>query len=95
MIEHETYIWQMGAGTGVFRFQTNDPRIARKLLRTNGWLSVQPYCNKPSWIFQKQFNTPQDARKKLLSLTKVPKLKKGDDNGEYFAETYADKTSIN
>lgn len=82
----------MGPGSGIFRFQTDDPRIARKLLRTNGWISVQPYCNKPIWVFQKRFKKPQDARKKLLSLTKVPKLKKGSNNGEFFAETYADTT---
>ena len=85
----------MGAGTGVFRFQTNDPRIARKLLRTNGWISVLTYCNRPMWMFQKTFNTPQDARKKLLSLTNVPKLEKGSDNGEFFAITYANKTFEN
>lgn len=85
----------MGAGTGVFRFQTDDPRIARKLRRTKGWVSVITECNVSFWMFQKRFNKPQDARKKLLSLTKVLKLKKGDDNGEYFAETYANKTSIN
>lgn len=85
----------MGVGTGIFRFQTTDPRIARKLLRTNGWISGLTYCNRPMWIFQKRFNTPQDARKKLLSLTNVPKLNKGSDNGECFAETYANKTLKN
>ena len=44
------------------------------------------------WIYQKRFHTPQDARKKLLSLTKVSKLIKGDDKGEFFAETDANKT---
>ena len=92
MVKHTTYIWQLGTGTGVFRFQTDDPLIARKLNRTSGWLSVQPYCNKPSWIFQKSFATPQDARKKLQSLCKVPKLKKGSTRGEFYAETYANTT---
>jgi len=88
-------MWQLGTGTGVFRFQTDDPRIARKLNRTSGWLSVQPYCNKPSWIFQKSFATPQDARKKLRSLTNVPKLEKGSASGEFYAITYANTTFKN
>lgn len=82
----------MGAGTGIFRFQTNHPRIARKLRRTDGWKSVLLDCNKAIWVFQKKFNTPQDARKKLRSLCKVSKLEKGSDNGEFYVNTYANKT---
>lgn len=95
MDSYTTYIWQLGSSTGIFRFQTDDPRIARKLNRTNGWISVQPYCNKPIWIFQKSFATPQDARKKLRSLCKVLKLKKGSCIGEFYAITYANKTLKN
>ena len=94
MDNYSTYIWQMGHGSKTFRFQTDDPRIARKLRKTNGWESVVSECNRPIWIFQKDFHTPQDARKKLSSLTKVSKLKKGDDDGEFYAETYANKTPI-
>lgn len=93
MVSYTTYIWQLGAGTGIYRFQTEDPLIARKLNRTSGWLSVQPYCTKPIWIYQKSFATPQDARKKLRSLCKVLKLKKGSVRGEFYAETYANTTS--
>lgn len=85
----------MGVGTGIYMFHTTDPRIARKLNRTNGWKSVLTDCNKPIWVFQKKFNTPQDARKKLRSLCQVSKLEKGTDNGEFYANTYADKTSKN
>ena len=92
MVKKTTYMWQLGTGTGVFRFQTDYPQNARKLNRTSGWRSVQPYCNKPIWIFQKSFATPQDARKKLQSLTKVQKLKKCSACGEFYAETYANKT---
>ncbi len=92
MVKHTTYIWQFGTGTGIFRFQTDDPLIARKLNRTNGWESVQPYCTKPIWIYQKSFATPQDARKKLRSLCKVSKLEKGRTNGEFYAITYANTT---
>lgn len=95
MVKYETYIWQMGVGTGIFRFQTTDPRIARKLLRSNGWISVLTYCNRPIWIFQKTFNTPQDARKKLQSLYKVPKIEIGSNNGEFYAKTDADMTFTN
>ena len=93
MVRYITYMWQLGTGTGIFRFQTDDPRIARKLSRTSNWLSVQPYCNKSSWLFQKSFATPQDARKKLQSLCKVLKLEKGSDKGEFYAITYANTTS--
>lgn len=95
MVKYITYIWQLGAGTGIFRFQTDYPLIARKLRRTSGWKSVQPYCNKPSWVFQKKFNTPQDARKKLRSLCKVSKLEKGSCIGEFYAITYANETYKN
>lgn len=95
MVKHITYMWQLGTGTGIFRFQTDDPRIARKLNRTSSWLSVQPYCNKPSWIFQKSFATPQDARKKLRSLCQVSKVEKGSCIGEFYAITYANKTFKN
>jgi len=95
MEKYMTYIWEMGRGTRLFRFQTTDPKIARKLNRTKGWLSVIKYCNKPLWIFQKRFYKPQDARKKLKSLTGVSKLEKGVDTGEFYAITYADKTPIN
>ena len=95
MVKYMTYMWQLGTGTGIFRFQTTDPLIARKLNRTSGWKSVQPYCNKPIWIFQKSFTKPQDARKKLKSLCKVSKLEKGSDKGEFYAETYANKTFKN
>jgi len=89
---YRTDIWQMGRGSKIYRFQTNDPRIARKLHRTNGWILVSTYSNRPIWIFQNCFPTPQDARKKLLSLTGVSKLKKGDASGEFYAETYANTT---
>lgn len=95
MNNHITYIWQMGRGSNLFRFQTNDPQIARKLLRTNKWESVAIYCNKPIWIFQKSFNKPQDARKKLRSLCKVSKLEKGSDRGELYVQSYANKTLKN
>lgn len=95
MVRYITYCWQLGVGTGIFRFQITDPLIARKLNRTSGWESVQPYCNKPIWIYQKSFATPQDARKKLRSLTKVSKLEKGSCNGEFYAITYANTTSKN
>lgn len=93
MTSFTTYIWQVGNGSGIFRFQTNDPKIARKLNRAKTWRSVVPYCNEPIWIFQKQFPTPQDARKKLKSLCNVPKVEKGIDMGEYFVKTYANTTS--
>jgi hypothetical protein len=90
--KHITYIWQMGRGSKEFRFQTTNPQIARRLKRTKGWESITLYCNQPLWIFQKSFNKPQDARKKLKSLCRVQKLRKGVATGEFFAETYANKT---
>jgi hypothetical protein len=87
-----TYIWQMGKGSGIFRFQTTDPKIARKLTKSKGWKSIVSCCNRPIWIFQKSFPRPQDARKKLKSLCQVQKLQKGEDTGEFFAETYANTT---
>ena len=88
-------MWQLGVGTGVFRFQTDDPEIARKLRRANKWELIITDCNKPIWMFQKIFTTPQDARKKLRSLTKVSKLEKGSATGEFYAITYADTTLKN
>lgn len=85
----------MGRGSKLFRFQTDDPLIARKLQRTNNWKSVAIYCNRPIWIFQKSFNTPQDAKKKLRSLCSVSKVEKGSDRGELYAESYANKTLKN
>ena len=95
MDSYNTYMWQVGSGTGIFRFQTNDPRIADKLRRANNWKQILTYCNKPIWIFEKSFHTPQDARKKLRSLCKVSKLEKGSASGEFYAETYANKTFKN
>ncbi|MFC1527537.1 hypothetical protein ACFL5D_02175 [Candidatus Neomarinimicrobiota bacterium] len=95
MVKHITYMWQLGFGTGIFWFQTDDPQIADKLRRANNWKPILIYCNKPRWIFEKSFHIPQDARKKLQSLCKVSKLKKGSDKGEFYAETYANKTKKN
>lgn len=95
MVKHITYMWQLGTGTGVFRFQTDSPQIADKLRRANNWKQILIYCNKPLWIFEKSFATPQDARKKLRSLCKVSKLEKGSCNGEFYAITYANKTLKN
>lgn len=92
MVKYTTTIWSMERGSGIFRFQTNSNVIAKKLRRTKNWEPILTYCNKPIWIFQKKFNTPQDARRKLLSLCKVQKLKKGSDRGEFFAEFYANTT---
>lgn len=90
-----TYLWQMERGSRLFRIQTTDPQIARKLRRTNKWKNVMLYCNISIWIFQKNFRNPQDARKKLKSLCKVSQLNIGEDKGEYFAITYANTTSKN
>ena len=95
LVKHISYIWQLGTGTGIFRFQTDDPQIADKLRRANNWKPILIYCNKPIWIYQKSFATPQDARKKLKTLCKVSQLIKGSDKGEFYAETYANTTIKN
>jgi len=86
------YIWQILPASKIWRFQTDNPGIARKLRRTQNWSLVSSGITAQHWIFEKFIRNPQKAREKLRSLTRTLEIKKDAVTGGYFAEIYPNKT---
>ena len=66
---YSTFIWQMERRKTIYRIQTDDHRIARKLKkRTNASLCCYG-INAPFWIFQVQYSSPSYAVVGLSNIT--------------------------
>ena len=66
---YATYMWQEVKRLPVYRFQTNDHRIARKLKKRPKSKLVLFGINSPVWVFQLRYSSPSRALIGLSNLT--------------------------
>jgi hypothetical protein len=64
-----TDMWQEGRGELIFRFQTDEPKVAEKMRRRKRFDLVAWGMNCKIWIFKAVFYSPQKARNALAQLT--------------------------
>ena len=64
-----TYLWQETKRIPVYRIQTNDHRVARKLKKRKNTKLVMYGVNAPIWIFQIRYSSPRLALLGLGNIT--------------------------
>jgi len=79
-----TYMWQEQRGVMVFRFQTDESRIAEKMRRRKRFILTGEGLNCKLWIYIATFYSPQKARGALAQLT-GRKVKKDSCKDIYYA----------
>jgi len=79
-----TYMWQEQRGVMVFRFQTDESRIAEKMRRRKRFILAGEGLNCKLWIYIATFYSPQKARGALAQLT-GRKVKKDSCKDIYYA----------
>ena len=68
LTQYATYMWQETKRVSIYRFQTTDHKIARKLKkRPNAKLCLFG-INAPVWVFQLKYSSPKMA---LLGLSNI------------------------
>ena len=87
MKPYKTYMWQEVYGDPVFRIQTNDPAIHKRMRQRKAFTLVLWGLNTRLWVYKAQFYTPQKARQALSHIT-CQKIKKDASDGSFYAETY-------
>ncbi|MBT3947787.1 MAG: hypothetical protein HN999_00420 [Candidatus Marinimicrobia bacterium] len=69
-IKHlETYLWQETKRIPVYRIQTNDHKVARKLKKREKAKLVMYGVNAPIWSFQIKYSSPRLALLGLGNIT--------------------------
>ena len=87
MAKYISYLWREIANDNIWRIQTPDPEIKRKLNRRKSAILVGVCFNHPMVIYRLQYYTPQKAKQSFQRLT-GQKIKKDSDDGVFYAETY-------
>ncbi len=64
-----TYLWQETKRFPVYRIQTNDHRVARKLKKRKNTKLVLNGINIPLWVFQITYSSPRLALLGLGNIT--------------------------
>ncbi len=77
-------MWQEQRGVMVFRFQTDESRIAEKMRRRKRFILTGEGLNCKLWIYIATFYSPQKARGALAQLT-GRKVKKDSCKDIYYA----------
>ena len=70
-----TCMWQEERGSKYFKFQTDNPEIAKRMRQRKNFKLVSWGVNCNHWIFQTKFYKPQNARRTLKALTKNDSIK--------------------
>lgn len=84
---HKTYLWQEEVRRPLYRIQTDDPEIARKLNRRSTCELAGLGLNIKLWIFLTSFSNPEKAREALIQLT-GQKVRKDGEKGVLVAKTH-------
>ena len=87
MKPYKTYMWQEVYGDPVFRIQTNDPAIHKRMRQRKDFTLVLWGLNTRLWVYKAQFYTPQKARQALSRITRQ-EIHKDASDGSFYAETY-------
>ena len=92
--EYASYIWQMEKRKPVYRIQTDDHRVARKLKKRPNAKLCSYGVNAPNWIFQVQYSSPSYAVIGLGNITGAD-VKETSDSGVFVSYTPKQLTIIN
>ena len=82
-----TYMWQEVYGDPIFRFQTNDPAINRRMRQRADFTLALWGLNENLWVYKAQFYSPQKARQSLSRITRQ-EIKKDPVDDLFYAQTY-------
>jgi len=94
MKRYATYLWQETKRFPVYRIQTNDHRVARKLKKRKNTKLVLYGINVPLWVFQITYSCPRLAILGLGNITGQC-VQETADKGEFVSYTlpYMDITN--
>ena len=67
--QYSTFIWQMEIRKPIYRIQTNDHRVARKLKKRPRARLFVYGINAPFWVFQLKYSSPKYAVIGLSNIT--------------------------
>ena len=84
--QYSTYIWQVQIRKPIYRIQTDDHRVARKLKkRKNAKLCIYG-VNKPMWVFELSYSSPKYAIIGLSNITDA-EVEESSDTGVFVSYT--------
>ena len=66
---YSTYMWQEMKRFPYYRIQTNDPRIAKKLMRRKSCTLAVHGINARLWVFRTKYSSPRKALMGLNNIT--------------------------
>ena len=85
---YATYMWQELFGEPLFRFQTSDPAVNKRMRQRNDFTLVSEALNAALWVYRARFYSPREARRTLKRITRR-EIHFDATEGVYFAETGA------
>ena len=86
MKPYKTYMWQEAYGDPVFRIQTNDPAIHKRMRQRKDFTLVLWGLNTRLWVYKAQFYSRKEAIKSFKRITRST-IKKTDDMCGFYAQT--------
>ena len=79
-------MWQEVYGDPVFRFQTDDPAINKRMRQRKDFTLVLWGLNKKLWVFKAQFYSRKEAIESFKRITRST-INKTDDTCGFHAQT--------
>ena len=80
-------MWQEVYGEPIFRFQTNDPGINKRMRQRADFTLVLFSFNDNLRVYKAQFYSPQKARQTLSRITRQ-EIRKDPVNDLFYVQTY-------
>ena len=84
--QYTTYIWQMQPRKPIYRIQTTDHRVARKLKKRKNSKLCMYGVNTPFWIFELSYSSPKYAVIGLSNITGAD-VEETNDTGVFVSYT--------
>ena len=84
--QYTTYIWQMQPRKPIYRIQTIDHRVARKLKKRKNAKLCMYGINAPMWVFELSYSSPRYAIIGLSNITDAD-VKESSDTGVFVSYT--------
>ena len=79
-----TYLWKEEKHNPIYRIQTDEKELAKKLKRSKKFNLSGEGVDCQLWLFQTSFYSPQKARNFLSRITNRP-VQRDKEEGVYFA----------
>jgi hypothetical protein len=84
--QYATYIWQVQIRKPIYRIQTDDHRVARKLKKRKNTKLCIYGVNKPMWVFELSYSSPKYAVIGLSNITDA-EVEESSDTGVFVSYT--------